>query len=134
MSSQLLRDADAFSMCGSLELRVPFVDHVFMERVHEAGWWPRGSHRTHKAALLHAMPHPLPAWHLARRKTGFVVPIGDWLRAALQGDSALDILRGPLSLPALRPYVDAFNRGALDPSRLWALVVRQRFLSEAPRD
>jgi asparagine synthase (glutamine-hydrolysing) len=127
MSAQLLRDADAFSMCDSLELRVPFVDHVLMARVHERGWWRRGRHATHKAAIFAAMPDPLPADHLSRRKTGFVIPMGDWLRAALAGDRTLAVLHGPLQSPALRPYVDAFGRGRLDANRLWALVVREHF-------
>ncbi|HUF24477.1 MAG TPA: asparagine synthase (glutamine-hydrolyzing) [Vicinamibacterales bacterium] len=127
MASQLLRDSDAFSMCDSLELRVPFVDHQLMARVHEGGWWSRGRHATYKAALFAAMPDPLPADHLARRKTGFIIPMGDWLRAALAGDRALTVLHEPLRSPALRPYVDAFVRGRLDPNRLWALVVHEHF-------
>lgn len=133
MSPQLLRDSDAFSMCDSLEIRVPLVDDIFIRRVREGGWWPRGGHRTHKAAIMAAMPHPLPAGHVERRKTGFVLPMGDWLRAALAGDRRLAILSGPLSRPGLAPYVDAFSRGRLDPARLWGLVVREHFLSRAAR-
>ena len=44
---------------------------------------------------------------------------------------SLGILRGPLERPELRPYVDAFARGALDPGRLWALVLRQHFLGRS---
>ncbi|MDQ3069284.1 MAG: asparagine synthase (glutamine-hydrolyzing) [Acidobacteriota bacterium] len=127
MGAQLLRDSDAFSMCDSLELRVPFVDQALIARVHERGWWRRGRHATHKTALFAAMPHPLPAWHLARRKTGFTIPMADWLRAAIAGDPALAVLRGPLQSPAVRPYADAFTRGHLHASRLWALVVREHF-------
>ena len=127
MAPQLLRDSDAFSMCSSLELRVPFVDHLLMSRVHERGWWSRGRHRTHKAAIFAAMPSPLPADHLARRKTGFVLPIGEWLRAALNGDADLAALRAPLATPAMQPYVAAFRAGTLHPHRLWALAVRERF-------
>ena len=133
MGPQLLRDSDAFSMCDSLELRVPFVDDVFVRRVREGGWWPRGRHRTHKAAIFAAMPHALPADHLARRKTGFVIPMGDWLRAALAGDRRFAMLSAPLARPALAPYVDAFSRGRLDASRLWALVVREHFLAGEAR-
>jgi asparagine synthase (glutamine-hydrolysing) len=133
MASQLLRDSDVFSMCDSLELRVPFVDHELMARVHERGWWRRGRHATYKAALFAAMPDPLPADHLARRKTGFMIPMGDWLRAALAGDRALAVLHGPLRSAALRPYVDAFARGRLDPNRLWALVVHEHFTRKYAR-
>ena len=133
MGSQLLRDSDAFSMCGSLELRVPFVDDVFMQRVHAGGWWPRGRHRTLKSALFAAMPHALPQDHLTRRKTGFNIPMAEWLRAALAGDETLAILRGPLQQPAMRPFVDAFAAGRLNASRLWALVVREHFLMRSAR-
>lgn len=133
MGSQLLRDSDVFSMCDSLELRVPFVDDAFIRRVREGGWWPRGAHQSHKAAIFAAMPHPLPGDHLSRKKTGFMIPMGDWLRAALAGDRRLAILSAPLARPALAPYVDAFAHGRLDASRLWALVVREHFLARYPR-
>ena len=133
MGSQLLRDSDVFSMCGSLELRVPFVDHLFMERVHAGGWWPRGGHRTLKSALFAAMPHALPQDHLTRRKTGFNIPMAEWLSAALAGDHTLGILRGPLQRPGMRPYVDAFASGRLNATRLWALVVREHFLMRSAR-
>lgn len=132
MCSQLLRDSDTFSMRSSLELRVPFVDHLFVKRVHEGGWWSRGRAGTYKAALFAAMPAPLPQDHLTRRKTGFMLPMDEWLRAALAGDRALAILREPLRAPALRPYVDAFTQGRLDANRLWALVVREH-LRRRPR-
>ena len=131
MCSQLLRDSDTFSMNASLELRVPFVDHLFVRRVHAGGWWSRGRAGTYKAALFAAMPTPLPQDHLTRRKTGFMLPMGEWLRAALAGDPALAILREPLAAPALRPYVHAFTQRRLDPNRLWALVVREHFRSRA---
>ena len=127
MTSQLLRDADAFSMCDGLELRVPFVDHLLMARVHQRGWWSRGSHGTHKAAIFAAMPDPLPAAHLARRKTGFIIPMREWLNAALAGDRSLAVLQGALQSAAVRPYVDAFARGRLDANRLWTLVVYEHF-------
>nr|MBA3949156.1 hypothetical protein [Acidobacteriota bacterium] len=133
MGPQLLRDADAFSMCDTLELRVPLVDDALVRRVREGGWWPRGRHHTYKAAIFAAMPHALPADHLARAKTGFVIPMGDWLRAALGGDRRLGILSAPLGRPALAPFVDAFSRGRLDASRLWALVVREHFLTRGTR-
>jgi asparagine synthase (glutamine-hydrolysing) len=133
MEPQLLRDADVFSMCDSLELRVPFVDDVFIRRVRAGGWWARGAHQSHKAAIFAAMPHALPADHLSRKKTGFMIPMGDWLRAALGGDRRLTILSTPLARPALAPYVAAFLAGRLDPGRLWALVVREHFLARYPR-
>lgn len=127
MLPQLLRDSDAFSMCRGLELRVPLVDHVLMARVHEGGWWRRGRHATHKTALFAAMPDTLPADHLARRKTGFVLPIDAWLRAALGGDPMLGVLREALQSPQLAPYVDAFAAGTINAARLWALAVHTHF-------
>jgi hypothetical protein len=62
-----------------------------------------------------------------------VIPIDAWLRAALAGDPSLAILRDPLQSPPLRPYVDAFARGRLAASRLWALAVRERFLRASIR-
>jgi hypothetical protein len=98
-----------------------------MARVHQRGWWSRGRHASHKAAIFAAMPDSLPSDHLARRKTGFAIPMGAWLEAAIAGERSLAVLRGPLQSEALRPYVDAFSRGRLDANRLWALVVYQHF-------
>lgn len=84
MGNTLLRDSDANSMAHSVELRVPFLAKAVVEqasqtpgRIHLAG-----GH--HKAVLREAFGDILPPAVLNRPKTGFTLPIGDWLYGELR--------------------------------------------------
>jgi asparagine synthase (glutamine-hydrolysing) len=76
MRNQLLRDADWAGMAHSIEIRVPFVDSVLMESLSPA---LASAHPPGKRDMAKAAPRPLPAEILARPRTGFVVPVRDWL-------------------------------------------------------
>jgi asparagine synthase (glutamine-hydrolysing) len=74
MKNQLLRDADWAGMAHSLEIRVPLVDPVLFE--HLAPWLgPEGPSK----ADLARVPGILPSALTDRPKTGFNVPIREWL-------------------------------------------------------
>lgn len=77
MRNQLLRDSDWASMAHSLEVRVPLVDHVLLSKIapHAAGL--RG--RAGKRALGRAPERPLPSELIERKKTGFGLPLAEWL-------------------------------------------------------
>lgn len=81
MRNQLLRDTDWASMAHSLEVRVPLVDAALLGRL--APLLERGDH-SGKEALATAPSVPLPSEIVRRRKTGFSVPMGDWVRSAAQ--------------------------------------------------
>jgi asparagine synthase (glutamine-hydrolysing) len=86
MRHQLLRDSDWASMAHSLELRVPFVDLPFLR--HAA---PRiaGPNPPSKVEMARSAPSELPAGLLDRPKTGFTIPVRDWLlKSALSSQSA----------------------------------------------
>ncbi|MGZ8868190.1 MAG: asparagine synthetase B family protein, partial [Thermoanaerobaculia bacterium] len=77
LRNQLLRDIDWASMAHSLEVRVPLVDSHLLRRIAPA----LVSRKTHGKAILADAPRPpLPAEIRNRRKTGFTVPIREWLR------------------------------------------------------
>jgi asparagine synthase (glutamine-hydrolysing) len=81
MRNQLLRDSDVMSMAWSLELRVPFVDHKFIEtveRIPAALRLARG-----KKILLDAVPE-IPAWVRDRPKQGFMCPFKEWITGEWQ--------------------------------------------------
>ena len=78
MRNQLLRDADWAGMAHSLEIRVPLVDAALTERL--AGLAATGRFQFGKSALLHALRDGLPAAAANRPKTGFTVPLWQWLR------------------------------------------------------
>jgi asparagine synthase (glutamine-hydrolysing) len=78
MRNQLLRDSDWASMACSVELRVPLVDAWLLRRLAAAGFQP--ARRLGKAALVRQLAPELPEalWH--RPKTGFYIPVLEWLR------------------------------------------------------
>jgi len=107
MRNQLLRDADWAGMAHSLEIRVPLVDVVLLRAV--APLLAREPRPT-KGDMASSPSSPLPSSLLARPKTGFSVPVRDWLLSG--GDNS-----------ALRTAHSALGRGL----RGWARLVYARF-------
>ncbi len=76
LRNQLLRDMDWASMAHSLEVRVPLVDAHLLRRIAPA----LVTRRERGKQLLAMAPRPpLPPEVLQRRKTGFTLPIKEWL-------------------------------------------------------
>ena len=82
MRNQLLRDADWAGMAHSLEVRVPFVDVAVLSKATAAKAAFPDIHKANLARRI--IVHPTEAL-LARKKTGFSVPMGKWL--GLEGSS-----------------------------------------------
>jgi asparagine synthase (glutamine-hydrolysing) len=77
---ELLMKQDQMSMAASIESRVPFLDHRFVEyAVRIPDRFKIRLWRT-KAVLREALRDLVPKEILSRRKMGFPVPVGDWLR------------------------------------------------------
>ena len=76
MRNQLLRDADWASMAHSLEVRVPLVDQELYKAV--ASLLSSSCPPT-KLDMASAPQDPLPEEILHRKKTGFSIPVRDWL-------------------------------------------------------
>ena len=76
MRNQLLRDSDWAGMAHSLEIRVPLVDTVFFRRIA-----PMLVSETQpgKRDMAASPAKPLPDDVLNRPKTGFAVPMPNWL-------------------------------------------------------
>jgi asparagine synthase (glutamine-hydrolysing) len=76
MRHQLLRDTDWAGMAHSLEVRVPFVDVTVLRDLAPllASGKPPG-----KSEMARTPARSLPAQVLSRRKTGFCVPVREWL-------------------------------------------------------
>ena len=77
LRNQLLRDMDWASMAHSLEVRVPLVDAHLLRRVAPALVTRR---ERGKQILARATHPPLPDDVRLRRKTGFTLPITEWLK------------------------------------------------------
>jgi asparagine synthase (glutamine-hydrolysing) len=77
MSHTLLRDADWSSMAHGLELRVPFVDATLHAQVLALGFEPARTRG--KAEAFRGVAPELPPALWSRPKTGFYIPVVEWL-------------------------------------------------------
>jgi asparagine synthase (glutamine-hydrolysing) len=140
MRNTLLRDSDANSMSHSLELRVPFLDLPLVNAVSAlAGRVKQSGGGPGKQLLRAAMTSRLPAAVTQRRKTGFTLPIADWMRGEMR-DVCTAAIETCAALPMLR--ADAVRRTwteyLRDPARMswtrpFALVVLGSYLGQHGR-
>lgn len=79
MRNQLLRDSDWASMAHSLEVRVPLVDLEVQRSVISL---VRSGFTPSKQDMAAAPTRALPQSVLQRRKTGFSVPVQEWLMSS----------------------------------------------------
>lgn len=107
MQATLLPDADAFSMCSSVELRVPFVDREVFASAALLNAALR--HSPGKRALAEALEDRFLLELVKKRKRGFSVPMAHWLRdGPLQ--PLLDDVRNPEA-----PVWDHLDRAVAKP-------------------
>ncbi len=133
LRNTLLRDSDVMSMAHALELRVPFLDHEFIELVARI---PGGDkiRAGENKPLLSAIVPELPRDAATRPKHGFVLPFEVWLRGPLRA-WAQDVLARTgraigLDPDAARDVWDGFLRGRVSWSRVWTLIVLLLWLEE----
>jgi asparagine synthase (glutamine-hydrolysing) len=141
---ELLMKQDQMSMEASIESRVPFLDHKLVELSARMPARMKLRGLTTKYVLRRAMRGLLPEPIITRKKMGFPVPMGAWLRGPFRhvvdeyvlGERAA--ARGIFDREFVRAMVARHQSGAEDHSeRLWALVnfelwQRQFFDGEAP--
>ena len=77
LRNQLLRDSDWASMAHSIELRTPLVDAKLLDSL--KGFHTCFKHGNGKRLLSRSPARPLPDQIIHRRKTGFMVPMTQWL-------------------------------------------------------
>ena len=130
LPGDILTKVDRASMAHSLEVRVPILDHTFVEWV--AGIPPelKLSGREGKHCFKKALEPLLPADILYREKMGFGVPISSWFRGPLKDVVRSSLLEGGLSdtgmfdRKALHRLVDEHQSGKREHSAiLWALLM-----------
>jgi asparagine synthase (glutamine-hydrolysing) len=129
LPDDILTKVDRTSMAVSLEARVPLLDHVLMEYVATIPSDLKLRGETGKYLLKRVMADSLPSEILGRRKMGFGVPLGTWLRRDLRG-MAWDTLLGPAARQRgifrsteVERLLRVHESGRRDYSaRLWALL------------
>lgn len=96
LPNNLLHRGDYTTMQASLEQRVPFLDRAFTPWAVALPDSAKVAHWRGKQALRRAFAAKLPPAVIARRKSGFRLPLGSWLSAPgkLQ-QLANDMLAGP---------------------------------------
>jgi asparagine synthase (glutamine-hydrolysing) len=128
LPDDLLAKVDLCSMANSLEVRSPLLDHELMEF---AATLPRALKvrgGTGKVLLREAVRPWLPEEILDRRKHGFAVPIGDWLRDELRSMPAEVLLdprsrgRGVFEPAEVRRVIDEHRQGLDRSQQLWAML------------
>lgn len=137
LPDNLLERGDRMMMAGSIEGRMPFMDQEiasFAARLPDSFLIAHGHG---KRVLRAALRKALPARILDRRKIGFQVPVGSWLRGK-QRPLLLDLLASKETRIAaicrpkrLNALVQEHLDGRQDNSRtLWALANLEMFLRE----
>jgi asparagine synthase (glutamine-hydrolysing) len=126
---ELLMKQDQMSMAASIESRVPFLDHHLVEAALAipSGQKLRGF--TTKAVLREALRDVVPKPILTRKKMGFPVPMGRWLREQhwpLVQELILSpraMARGHFQPEALKKLAEDHRAGRADHGdRLWLLI------------
>jgi asparagine synthase (glutamine-hydrolysing) len=85
LPDDLLLKADKMTMANSIELRVPFLDHKFLEFAASLPEHDKVRRFTTKYIAKKALSNRIPDEILKRRKAGFPVPFGSWMRNELKG-------------------------------------------------
>ena len=126
---ELLMKQDQMSMAASVESRVPYLDHTFVEHALQVPPSLKLRGLRTKAVLRRALSDVVPRAVLERRKWGFPVPLASWMRGPFRPFvheltlSPRALARGLFREDAVRALVGAHERGESDHSaRLWLLT------------
>ena len=76
----ILTKVDRASMANSLEVRVPILDHIFVEHAAKIPSKLKLNKGQSKIVFKKALEKTLPKNILNRKKMGFSIPLGQWLR------------------------------------------------------
>jgi asparagine synthase (glutamine-hydrolysing) len=109
LRNQLLRDSDWASMAHSLELRTPLVDAALLHSLRSFHTGFAGG--AGKRMLAQSPKSALPEEIIGRPKTGFAVPMTDWLAAATE---RRDWASMPLLADKGTPWTRRWARVVLD--------------------
>lgn len=132
LSNTLLRDTDSMSMAHSLEVRVPLIDHRFVERMLQVPGSTKMHDGKQKWLLVEAVNN-LPAEITNRPKRGFELPFKHWLQSTLREQIETSLrstrLAEALNTKAVGSIWQSFLAGNTTWARVWSLYVLNRWLA-----
>ena len=122
LHDQLLRDTDVFSMAHSIEVRVPYLDHIVVGQASGLSSLPARA-AGNKPLLTEAAGEPAVFEAARRSKRGFSFPFGKWMRSNSGELREMALAGGCLNRGAIGKLWNEFDRGRLHWSRAWMLAV-----------
>lgn len=134
----ILTKVDRASMAHSLEVRVPFLDHKFVEWTAKIPTELKLKNGCGKYLLKKAMEPHLPNDVLYRKKMGFRVPLADWFRGPLKQKLRDSLLSeqmynsGLFNMKTIEKWLDEHQSGRKEYSApLWTLLMFASFYKQA---
>ena len=126
---ELLMKQDQMSMAASIESRVPFLDHTFVEFASQMPDRLKIHRGTQKYVLKKAVEDLLPRGIVYRKKMGFPTPVRSWLRHP-RAEKLLGVLKAKegllasyCDLAAVDRLVERNKQGVDDGTdRIWRLL------------
>ncbi len=133
----ILTKVDRASMAHSLEVRVPIIDHKFVEWAFNVPTDKNLVNGLGKLSFKKALEPHLPHDVLYRKKMGFAVPLANWFRGPLKERLYDGVLSkqmtesGYFDPKRLRRLIDDHISGRRDNSAsLWTLMMFESFLRQ----
>jgi asparagine synthase (glutamine-hydrolysing) len=137
LADDILCKVDRAAMACSLETRVPFLDHRIVKLAWQLPLDMKVRGKTGKWALRQVLYKYVPKELIDRPKTGFAIPIGNWLRGPLRGwvESLINVQRlnseGYLrSEPIRQAWAEHLSGRHDHASKLWAVLMFQAWLEK----
>ncbi|MBI4397739.1 MAG: asparagine synthase (glutamine-hydrolyzing) [Candidatus Omnitrophica bacterium] len=128
LHDQLLRDTDIMSMRHSIEVRVPYLDHVIVSEILSKNFGGRFDPAEHKRWLKEIVKPDFPESILRRPKQGFTLPIAHWMRTSCKERVASQFESGgsarlPLEASVMQSVWKQFLSGKIHWSLPWSLFI-----------
>ena len=134
LPGDMLTKVDRMSMANSLEVRVPFLDHTFVEYAFRLKGNTKLRGKRGKFILMETFKDLLPPSIHKRPKWGFEMPIGAWLRNELRFLIDEYLAEGPIkkqgffNFEIVNDLITKHLNGRQDTSwHLWNLIVFQHW-------
>jgi asparagine synthase (glutamine-hydrolysing) len=135
LPGDILTKVDRASMAHALEVRVPLLDHQFVEWVSGLPSSSKLRNGEGKHVFKKALKPYLSDDILYRKKMGFSIPLGSWLRGPLRESMSRAVLNpvllatGIFNVSYLKQMIDQHQSGARDHTvSLWSVLMFEAFL------